>query len=361
MDISKFIHDNIFPQSILIEALRHNFGWIKNSFLINDNLGSAKYKTVLGKWSESYPETTGYLIPTLLNGAHILNDDSLKKIALKQINYFISIQQQDGSFKSSKSSTVSYVFDTAQILLGLIALYEDNTNTTTLRLINNAYFWLIECLDNNGLFVKSNYVENYNPSYYARIVWPMLRSEQLLKCPIHEKTKQLYSRIVNLKNANYTFKNCSFDGRQYFYTHNLIYTYRGLWESSLMLKDNATQDYIEQGLQFILKNIIAANGRFNGSYNSDWSPYKKYICSVGNAQLICLMLEIFKKTEDVSYLTNISSVIKPLINSQRTSLSLNKGAVPSSIPIWGHYQKYKFTNWTQKFYSDALISLIDLS
>ena len=37
----------------------------------------------------------------------------------------------------------------------------------------------------------------------------------------------------------------------------------------------------------------------------------------------------------------------------------NKGAIPSSIPLYGPYQRFKYTNWTQKFYCDATMSVME--
>lgn len=361
MDAYKIIHDNIASHPILIQALKQNISWIKESFSINNYLGSSKYKTITGKWSDPYPETTGYLIPTLLNSATLLKDKSLNEIALNQLSFFESLQLQDGSFKVSINNDKALVFDTAQIVLGLIALHEYAPHATTLKLIKEAYCWLINNIDDHGQFVKFNYIENYNPSYYARIVWPLLRSEQLLEYSVHVKTKSLYDYIVSLKKTQYTFNKCSFDGGDYFFTHNLIYTYRGLWESSLILHDIETQEYIMQSVQYILENVIPKKGYLCGTYNSNWAAKGQYTCAVGNAQLVCLLVKIFNLTNEPLYFKNISTLMEPLIQSQRTSLSFNIGAIPSSVPVWGQYQRFKFTNWTQKFYSDALVALVRAS
>lgn len=360
MSTSKFIEERIATEAQLKKALTDNISWIKMSFAANNNLGSSKYRNILGAWSESYPETTGYLVPTLLNAYSILKDPSLLTLAKNQISYFQSLVLSNGSFRQSPNSNEAFVFDTAQIMLGLIALNHTEENEATLKMLKDAYLFLLNALDENGTFMHSNYVANYNPSYYARIVWPMLKCEEILNLSAHPKTIKLYNYILHLKHTNYTFNDCSFDGGAYFYTHNLIYTYRGLWESSIILGDIETQNYIIEAINYITNNVVSEKGKFNGSYNKNWEPFNNYVCSVGNAQLASLQLLIYSTKNDFSTLNNISDVIIPLVKSQRSVFSLNPGAVPSSIPVWGPYQRFKYTNWTQKFFSDALIGLLRL-
>ena len=63
-----------------------------------------------------YPEVTGYYIPTLLQWGK-------RELATAYAKYLCSIQKADGSWYDP-SDTAPYVFDTAQILTGLIAIRE---------------------------------------------------------------------------------------------------------------------------------------------------------------------------------------------------------------------------------------------
>lgn len=61
-----------------------------------------------------YPEVSGYYIPTLLNYGY-------RDLALQYAKWLCSIQKEDGSWYDT-TDTAPYVFDTAQILKGLIAI-----------------------------------------------------------------------------------------------------------------------------------------------------------------------------------------------------------------------------------------------
>ena len=355
-----FIHENIASHDAFILALQENISWIEKSFIINKNQGSSKYKTLLGHWSESYPETTGYLIPTLISANRILDNLDLITICHEQIGYFKSLHLSNGAFKIEKSVNKPLVFDTAQILFGLIK-YSDEFQTDEIHeLINSSYQWLCDTLDSDGQFTHSNYVKNYNPAYYARIVWPMLMAENYLNQNHSDKTLALYNYLLSLHNANGTFSKCSFDNQDTFFTHNLIYAYRGLWESSVLLNDSHIQKRLEDDLKNICTSIISTK-HFNGEFNENWQHRRKYICCVGNAQLVCLLLNIYNLNKNRTYLEAIPSLMKPLLKAQKKIFPFNRGAIPSSIPVWERYQRFKFTNWTQKFFADALIALIDLS
>ncbi len=82
--------------------------WIHNNTL--DNKGIA----VSSKEQFIYPEVTGYYIPTLLRWGE-------KPLALSYAKYLCSIQKVDGSWYDYADKN-PYIFDSAQILKGLLAI-----------------------------------------------------------------------------------------------------------------------------------------------------------------------------------------------------------------------------------------------
>lgn len=72
--------------------------------------------TVTSKQKIIYPEVTGYYIPSLLQWGE-------RELAVSFAKYLCSIQKEDGSWYDSKDKD-PYVFDSAQILKGLIAVRE---------------------------------------------------------------------------------------------------------------------------------------------------------------------------------------------------------------------------------------------
>ena len=88
--------------------LRKALQWIENNTINGNGI------TVTSKERVIYPEVTGYYIPTLLQWGE--NDR-----ALAYAKYLCSIQKADGSWYDC-TDTDPYVFDSAQILKGLVAI-----------------------------------------------------------------------------------------------------------------------------------------------------------------------------------------------------------------------------------------------
>lgn len=82
--------------------------WIKNNIISSNGI------TVTSKEKIIYPEVTGYYIPTLIQWGE-------RDLAISFAKYLCSIQKEDGSWYDP-TDTAPYVFDSAQILKGLVAI-----------------------------------------------------------------------------------------------------------------------------------------------------------------------------------------------------------------------------------------------
>ena len=92
----------------LVQQYRKAMEWIRK-YTINEN-----GITVTSKEQVIYPEVTGYYIPSLLQWGE-------REMACAYATYLCSIQKNDGSWYDSQDKD-PYVFDSAQILKGLIAI-----------------------------------------------------------------------------------------------------------------------------------------------------------------------------------------------------------------------------------------------
>ena len=61
--------------------------------------GVARHFSLETGWSTSYPETTGYIVPTMLAYAKVTRDDTLRQRARRMLDWLVSIQFPDGSFQ----------------------------------------------------------------------------------------------------------------------------------------------------------------------------------------------------------------------------------------------------------------------
>ena len=79
-----------------------------------------------GEWSGSYPETTGYIIPTFLAYAEAFDAPEARERALRMADWETSIQMEDGAVLSGALGTERgpAVFNTGQGLFGWVAAFE---------------------------------------------------------------------------------------------------------------------------------------------------------------------------------------------------------------------------------------------
>jgi len=350
--MKKSITDQLGGVSSLNKSLHLNLNWIKKSIDHNNGLGSSAYRTLWGTWSGVYPETTGYLIPTLLNASQFTKDEIWFDYAKKSVAFLKTIQNEDGSFYKSIENPKPIVFDTAQILFGFCAYHEKFSGQK--EVIKNAYSWLLSQINDKGLFINYNYVLNYNPAYYSRIFWPMLCAEKLLQIPTHHKIEKGLENILQLQNENGSFNDWSFDKNKDALTHTIVYTLRGLWECADSLPHLKLEEACVKSVDVLLSLPAVFAGAYNQNLHGDFS----FVCSVGNAQMAVLLNKIYTKKKNPKYLEPIVGLLKPLLKSQSHSI-FNSGAIPASIPFYGKYQRFRYTNWTQKFFVDAILELID--
>src|SRR5713226_248799 len=82
-------------QDIPIEvAITEALGWIaraQDNSLSADG-GVARHYSLVSGWAPSYPESTGYIVPTIIREARACGDANLLERARKMLDWLVSIQ-----------------------------------------------------------------------------------------------------------------------------------------------------------------------------------------------------------------------------------------------------------------------------
>ena len=95
------------PPANVTSAADKALWWLRANHLASGGI------RVHSRYHKAYPEVTGYLVPTLLARGE-------QDFAGKLVQWLVSVQQPDGSFGDSEHGN-PYIFDTAQVLRGLLA------------------------------------------------------------------------------------------------------------------------------------------------------------------------------------------------------------------------------------------------
>ena len=131
-------------------------------------------------WRSSYPETTGYIIPSFLACAEVTGNDSLRTRALRMADWEIDVQLPDGAVQSGPLGTAvaPAVFDTGQVLFGWNAAYRATRDPRYRAAAIRAGEWLVGNLDADGAWRKnlSNLTEVSPLCINVRSAWALAES-----------------------------------------------------------------------------------------------------------------------------------------------------------------------------------------
>ena len=138
--------------------------------------GVAGSYTLLKGWSRSYPETTGYIIPTFLAFARYTGRTDFVDRGIRMADWLLSLQAADGSFGGGVAGGKRWpsVFDTGQILFGLLEAHSVSGENDYLDAAVSAGEWLVAVQDRDGGWPGRYDFMGKRHAYNARVAWPLL-------------------------------------------------------------------------------------------------------------------------------------------------------------------------------------------
>ena len=313
-------------------------------------------------WLPSYPETTGYIIETFLDAAKIQDDDSLVQRANRMIDWELSLQMEDGAFPGHFGETGSHpvVFNTGQIMHGMIAGYLQLNRAECLEAAVKAGYWLLNHQDDDGCWRK--YEHNGVPHVYnTRATWALASTALLVN---DEKLKQAAVRnldwALNHQTSCGWYKTNAFIPDKDPFTHTIAYAIRGFLESGVLLNEDR---YINSALRAArgMAKVLRQDGWLAGTYGVGWKPTANYCCLTGVAQMSLNWMRLAQDCGVHDLLEPAKRAIDFLKSQQRLNERNDtvRGGIAGSTPIWGDYSRFEFPNWAAKFFADAL--MMDLS
>jgi uncharacterized protein YyaL (SSP411 family) len=318
------------------------------------------YHLVRG-WLPSYPETTGYIAKTFFQLYEKNKNEELLSRARKMLNWTCGIIDKHGAITNSQRNQ-NMVFDTGQVLLGLIEGYRITKSEEYLPYIKKLSDWLIEVQDDDGTWRKYS-VNNIPHTYYSRVAWALAEAGVLLDNKNYiKRAKNNGFWVLKNQGENGWFQQASF--REQFhqkpFTHTIAYTIRGLLQMGLVLNENEFIDKAILSLSEIYKSYENLE-IIPSTLDSAWKGPQNETCLTGDAQLSILYQKISLITGEKKYKNFALKINNYLCVHQVQNSSKNiSGALAGSYPIWGSYIHYCFPNWAVKFFIDALMeSLAD--
>ncbi|MCF8233335.1 MAG: hypothetical protein K9G67_04145 [Bacteroidales bacterium] len=347
------------------KALRDAINWLLKAQDFTPDGGMGCYHLVNG-WSSSYPETSGYIIPTLIEYFHIEKDERSLTLAMRTADWLLSIQKQSGGWQGGKiaENKPEVVFNTAQIIRGMIAVYHEENHVKYLDAAIRAGDWLCDIQHSEGYWKKHALMDR--PRVYDSytdtpllMLWEITKNDQYKNAAI----RNLEWIVEHKQNENGWFEDCdnTIKRNDKPILHTIAYTIDGLLNSGQILKE---EKYIAAARKSadVLIDIFAKKEYLNGRFDRQWNG-TEYMMTTGWAQTAIIWLDLFGITKEEKYLDGACKLTDFLTGIQQRSFTESdntRGAMPGSVPVWGKYEPFSFPNWATKYFADALMKELKL-
>src|SRR5579872_753123 len=343
------------PARVIAEALT----WLAQAqdMSASRDGGVARHFSLVDGWSSSYPETTGYIVDTLLSVAEVTSDRGLAERACRMLDWLVSIQFSDGAFQGGMVDQLPRVpatFDTGQILIGLAAGARIAAKYREPML--RAADWLVANQDRDGAWRKyeTPFAATGEKVYETHVSIGLFRAAKLEsgRGYLEAATRQV-DWALGHQSGNGWFAHCCLTDEKNPLTHTLGYALRGVVEAYL---STGGEKYLAAACR-TADGVLSAfepNGRLAGRLNERWQPAADWVCLTGTSQIAesLLLLAGPARREDYRRIAfQANSFVRRTVAISGSPDT--RGAVKCSFPVDGWYGKWQFLNWACKFTIDA--------
>lgn len=316
-------------------------------------------------WGPSYPETTGYIIPTLLDLAAITGDDDFADRARRCLDFLLPLQLPGGAFPAGtleETERRPSIFNTGQIICGLNAWYRRTGDAEIGEVARRAGSWLIDQLDDDGAWRRHGYLA-YPVTYTAHSSCWVAELGVLLEDPDLKAGvgRHLDWVLAQQDAATGWFERAGFSAEDHAarrsVTHTLAYTIWGVLHAGLALDRPDAVAAARRAARAVAARV-EADGWLPGMLDANWSGQARYACLTGNAQMALVWLRL-DTLESEPALVRAADRVMDLVGAAQSLANPDpgiRGGIPGSDPIMGDYVRGALPNWAAKFTIDALVT-----
>jgi len=317
-------------------------------------------------WDVSYPETTGYIITSLIRYAQRTRSQELIERARRMAYWEAQIQMPSGAVQGGKVTTsenrTPATFNTGMVLDGFVTLLEHCDDPILLQAALRAADFLCNDLTEEGLFVTNGRFVGKDgvKIYNVLCAWPLYRLGRLTDTPRYQKSAiHAVEGVLRYQKENGWFaKNCFSDsGAEHPLTHTIAYTCQGILEVGVATE---REDFV-QAAERAWKATTAQmypNGFLAGRFDRSWRATETWSCLTGSAQMSLLGYRLAAILNNREYVSDADRLLNFLKGVQRLNTGNPgiDGGLAGSYPIMGGYMPAGYPNWASKYLLDALMA-----
>lgn len=341
-------------------AVREALGWLERAqdYSSSEDGGVARHYGLLTGWSASYPETTGYIVPTLISEGRSSGNDVLLARARKMLDWLVSIQMPCGGFQGStvdQSNIVPVTFNTGQVLLGLAAGVTEFGREYKEAMIA-ASDWLVQTQDPDGCWRKhpTPFAAPGEKAYETHAAWGLLEAARVENSYGYGEAaiRNVYWALTHQNEVGW-FANCCLTDTSNPLSHTVGYVLRGLIEAYRFSGDPKILRGAIKTAEGILR-AFRSDGFLPGRLDSRWRGTVEWSCLTGTEQIAICWLLLYRETGDDRFRNAAVTANRYVRRTMNLDGRLEtRGAVKGSFPISGEYERFQYPNWACKFFIDA--------
>jgi hypothetical protein len=368
-DAMRFLFDAVHPvEGETLERARAAVNWLLRAQGATADLGVSHgyfpcHPGQESGWRASYPETTGYVIPSLLEYSERYCDPVAKRQALRMAEWEIEIQMSSGAVQGgvvcpSQEQTPA-IFNTGMVLHGYSAAFRASSEAKFVDAARRAGNFLLGDLGVDGHFrTHGRYVTQHMiKTYNCLCAWALYRfGEDCGEACYKKSAITIIEAALRQQHGNGWFANNCLTNPDAPLVHTIGYTLQGILEVGILAERSDFIHAVQRGLDPLLERI-SSRGFLHGRYFSDWEPALLSSCLTGSAQIAVVSYRLYETTKEQRYLVSADRLLNflkalQILDSRDPGVN---GAIPGSFPLVGNYMKGGYPNWATKYFLDGLL------
>jgi uncharacterized protein YyaL (SSP411 family) len=355
-------------EGLLAERLEATYRWICQAQDAGEDDGvSGVFDLWAGRWSESYPETTGYIIPTLLALAEARGEEEPRERALRMADWSCEVQMQDGAVLSGLVGMRRgpAVFNTGQVVFGWLSAFQHTGEERYALSAKRACQWLIANQDDDGAWRQNLSAVTSAPvlAYNVRCAWALIHASEMLGEPLFAAAaRQAAEWTLEQQNDFGWFANNAFAPGEVPLLHTISYVIEGLLGMHAFTREPRYLEAARRSVTPVVRRY--EEGCLSGRLDERWQPTVRWRCPTGEAQIAVVLHRLARELPDGGYretarrlIDDVAAVQLSLAGAtaRRAGSGPAVGGLPGSFPLWGGYVPFGLPNWAAKFFLDALL------
>jgi uncharacterized protein YyaL (SSP411 family) len=355
-------------EGMLAERLEATYRWICQAQDAGGDDGvCGVFDLWSGRWSESYPETTGYIIPTLLTLAEARGEEEPRERALRMTDWSCEVQMQDGAVLSGLvgMGRRPAVFNTGQVVFGWLSAFQHTGEERYALSAKRACEWLLANQNDDGTWRQNLSAVTRAPvlAYNVRCAWALIYAAEVLGEPLFAAAARRATEwTLEQQNEAGWFANNAFATGEVPLLHTISYVIEGLLGMHAFTREPRYLEAARRAVDPVVRCYEA--GCLAGRLDERWRAAVSWRCPTGEAQIAVVLHRLARELPGSGYgetahrlIDDVAAVQMSLTGGTTVAAAAGPaaGGLPGSYPLWGRYVPFGLPNWAAKFFLDALM------